>query len=260
MKDILKTTHRLVAGCSAFVLFVSGCAKEAPDWLDYVDAATIDTGEGVESDVDTGNDTGADTAPVDTDPAVLPPGVATALKGTAGSIDGLLTDAAWDISVPVNRVIEGTGNNTARFGVLWDDFYLYIGIHVEDPNLKNDSLLTWQDDSVEIFIDADYSGGSVYDEHDIQYWMEYATDILTVTYGKPLNAKHSLQASEAGYEAELAVPWDDLGVIPSAGMRIGFDIGINDDDNGGGRDAHHMWNGNDDNWESTANFGTVILR
>lgn len=258
-RDILTNSTLLWVLASALL---SGCIEEAPSWDSFVDG-----GEETPTDMPTAQDTEGDseTAPimdtdVDTEPEAYPPGVVGADQGTISSIDGLLTETAWDISTPVNHTIEGSGNNKTTFGVVWDEFYLYIGINVVDANLHDDSYMTWQDDSVEVFIDGDYNRGTSYDEHDIQYWIEYGSNTLTVTYGMPLHAKHGLSTVDGGYTVELAVPWDDISVTPETGMKVGLDIGVNDDDNGDDRDAHHMWNGTDKNWTNTSAFGTIILQ
>ena len=46
---------------------------------------------------------------------------------------------------------------------------------------------------------------------------------------------------------------------PAAGTNIGFDVGYDDDDNGGVRDGQAVWNGTINNYQSTAGFGTLTL-
>jgi hypothetical protein len=257
MPLVIDTKHYALF-LTGLILSPFGCVEEAPLWEGEPDAALDNSTDVDSSGADTGLDTGT-TGDSDTDTGPLPPGVTTAAKGTASTINGLLDEPAWDISNPVTRAIEGRGNNNILFGALWDNFYLYIGVAVEDPNLHNDSLMTWQDDSVEVFIDGDNSKSTKYDEHDFMYWLEYGSNIMTVTDGQPMNALHTVKATDGGYAAELAVPWTDLKVTPSSGMRIGLDIGVNDDDNGDDRDAHYMWNGTDDNHKDTSSFGTLVL-
>ncbi|NUN23712.1 MAG: hypothetical protein HUU09_09625, partial [Candidatus Jettenia caeni] len=56
-----------------------------------------------------------------------------------------------------------------------------------------------------------------------------------------------------------AIPWSNLGITPSDGMKIGFDIQNNDDDNGNTREHVLMWNGKNDNYRNTSAFGDLIL-
>jgi hypothetical protein len=64
-----------------------------------------------------------------------------------------------------------------------------------------------------------------------------------------------------GYSIEIAIPWTQLGFsgAPAAGTKIGFDVGYDDDDNGGVRDAQAVWNGTVNNYQNTSAFGTLVL-
>ncbi len=62
-----------------------------------------------------------------------------------------------------------------------------------------------------------------------------------------------------GYAVELAVPWRNLGVTPTDGLKLGYDlIGI-DDDNGGGRDNQLIWSGEANAYNNTSAFGELQL-
>jgi len=51
-----------------------------------------------------------------------------------------------------------------------------------------------------------------------------------------------------------------LGVEPSAGKKIGLDVHVNDDDDGGDRDTKLTWYGKQDNaWQNPGIFGTAEL-
>jgi hypothetical protein len=62
------------------------------------------------------------------------------------------------------------------------------------------------------------------------------------------------------YIMELKFPWTTLGFIkPEQGTKIGFDIGILDND-GQTREALCTWYSNDsESWKNTSSFGTLIL-
>ena len=74
-----------------------------------------------------------------------------------------------------------------------------------------------------------------------------------------------------GYAIEVSIPWSGLGLSPTVGDpgvevgRIGFDIGVNDDDSpctGGGsgsRDGEIRWHGNSDDYQNTSAFGDLVL-
>ena len=70
------------------------------------------------------------------------------------TVDGNVSEGAWDIATDVSKTVIGTTNNTTTFGVLWDNTYLYVGMKVMDDTLYNDSTYVHEDDSVEIYIDG----------------------------------------------------------------------------------------------------------
>ena len=79
------------------------------------------------------------------------------------AIDGLLEESFWDIST---QITIGSSNNTAKFGVLWDDNYLYVGIDVEDATLCTNNRQGFYDDGIEICIDGNNSQGTSFDNYD----------------------------------------------------------------------------------------------
>src|SRR6185436_18837189 len=78
--------------------------------------------------------------------------------------------------------------------------------------------------------------------------------------GSQTGVVHAWSAISGGYSVELAIPWSNLGVTPSAGMTIGFDVGYNDDDNGGTRDSQAVWWGTINNYNNTSAFGHALLQ
>ena len=63
-----------------------------------------------------------------------------------------------------------------------------------------------------------------------------------------------------GYTLQIEIPWSALNNAPSqVGKTIGFDIGVNDDSNGTGRDAQLMIYGTELNYQNTVAFGDLVL-
>jgi chitodextrinase len=182
-----------------------------------------------------------------------------AKTGNTVTIDGNLNEADWDVSTNATKTILGTPNNTATFGTMWDSTYLYIGMKALDSSLKNDSTLLKDDDSFDIYIDADHNQGTTYDSYDRQFQIGYNDSTLFEKNGNTSGVLHATTTITGGFSAELAIPWSNLGVTPSAGMTIGFDIANNDDDNGGTRDNQLIWFGTSTDWQDTSNFGDAVL-
>ncbi|MGE5558483.1 MAG: sugar-binding protein [Bacillota bacterium] len=188
------------------------------------------------------------------------PGTVTAKKTLNSlTIDGNLNESVWSIATGASKTISGNPNNTVTFGTLWDNTNLYVGTKVLDGNLYNDSTYAWDDDSVEIYLDANHNHGTSYDSYDRQIVKGYNDTGIWINTGNTAGLAHGWASVSGGYSTEVSVTWASLSVTPAAGNTIGFDIGVNDDDNGSGRDSQLMWMGTDLNWTNTSSFGDCDL-
>jgi len=72
--------------------------------------------------------------------------------------------------------------------------------------------------------------------------------------------EYALVTSDDGYRLEIKFPWSTLGTKPFPGAKIGLDVHVNDDDDGGERDTKLMWSDvYDDAWQNPRVFGTAEL-
>ncbi len=105
-------------------------------------------------------------------------------------IDGDPSDAVWNVAQWVQMdkhwMFNGMTNPTAddfsgQFKVLWDQDYLYLLFDITDDVIRdvNDNPTTsyWNDDSIEIFIDEDRSGGH---HHNGNWQQAFAYHISTL--------------------------------------------------------------------------------
>ena len=174
--------------------------------------------------------------------------------------DGQLNEPYWALRSRVTKNITGTSNNSVRYGVLGDTQNLYVGIEVLDADLKNDSAQSYQDDSVEIYIDANNSQSTAYDAYDHQLTLGWHDSLISMIGTLP-NVQYAQQDISGGYTVELAIPWASLNITPARDITLGFDVGINDDDgnNGGNRESQLMWSGTGNNWQNTSGFGHLLV-
>jgi uncharacterized protein YjdB len=181
-------------------------------------------------------------------------------SSVAITVNGSLSETSWSVVTnSITKTTVGTGNNTATFGVLWDNTNLYIGAKVLDANLFSDSPDSWDDDAIEIYIDANNNKLTSYDGLDNQIIKNYNKSAVFTKLGIT-GLQHAWAAISGGYSIEIAVPWSQLGIsAPAQGTTIGFDIGYDDDDNGGARDAQVVWNGTINNYQNTSGFGSLVL-
>jgi hypothetical protein len=178
---------------------------------------------------------------------------------SAITVDGSLSESVWSaVNNSATKTVIGTPNNTVQFGALWNSTYLYVGVSVTDANLFDDSANDWDDDGVEIYIDGANNGGTTYDANDRQYIKAYNSTTLFAN-GNATGVLHGTANIAGGYTAEVAIPWSNLGITPSANLTIGFDVANNDDDDGAGRDNQQVWWGTVNNFSNPSGFGDLIL-
>ena len=84
-----------------------------------------------------------------------------------------MNESVWTLGSSVRATTIGTPNNTVTFGTLWDANYLYVGIKALDSSLYNDSATIYDDDSFDIYIDANHNKGTSYDSFDRQFQVGY---------------------------------------------------------------------------------------
>ena len=169
----------------------------------------------------------------------------------------------------INTMIQGTISNprdlTARWRANWDDKFLHVWVGIIDDTHVSDSKELWKDDSIEIYIDADASRSETYDEFN-DYHLSFRLGDPKITLGgktpkEDIKAiKYNIRQNPSGYNLSVSIPWSTLRVVPKAEHQIGFEIQVNDDDNGSSRDAKIAWNANQDiAWKNPRVFGELIL-
>ena len=166
--------------------------------------------------------------------------------------------------------IENSKDLSAQWRASWDNKKLYLQVTVVDDRLIQDSANHWADDSIEIYLDADNSHRAKYDgRNDIKFSFRLKDKRVTIDGIKSrLNANKLVQAIQfkmrklaRGYHLEVAIPWKALKIKPRTNQKIGFEVQVNDDDDGKQRDAKVAWNGKvDQAWKNPQMFGAIVLR
>jgi|GEM_PF-669940 len=187
--------------------------------------------------------------------------VVNAKKRTATiTIDGNPNESSWEFTNNVTKTIIGTPNNTVTYAVLWDSLNLYVAVKVTDASKFNDSPNPWDDDAAEVYIDADNNGGTSYGVNDRQFAKGWNDAALWEKNNRVTGVQHAWANITNGYAVEFLVPWSNMAISnPQIGFTIGFDIAVDDDDNGTARESQLMWAGDNDNWQYPRNFGDLVL-
>ncbi len=155
------------------------------------------------------------------------------------------------------------------FWVVHDSEAVYVAVDVTDELLVSDSAAagsedgsTWEDDSVEIFFDADnsndsgrstaslYEGQFVYTTNGA--WRD--NEANNPIFGADADWVAASTITSTGYQIEFKVLKATI-MDPADGAVMGFNIAVNDDD-GANREAQMNWNGYPHN-ELT--YGDIVL-
>ena len=147
----------------------------------------------------------------------------------------------------------------------WDENYLYLAVRVYDESIKSDSENPEDDDSVEFYIDADNSRQASYDGKN-DYRMIFAWGRKQVILDPKLpqtispDLTYELKTTADGYVLEAKIPWKMLGVNIGVKSRVGIEVQVNDDDDGGSREQKISWLAREDKAMTDPRlFGVVLI-
>ncbi len=170
---------------------------------------------------------------------------------TPPTLDGLLDDWPATADIQVDATTADTvaaqppslADLSATVRSVWDVNNLYLAFEITDDALIADSAALWHDDSIELGLDGahDYQSFN-HDDHQYTFAIDgRLTDYALATTTSTWAMKHTPN----GYTVEMSVPWSELGgsIFPQIGRRLGFTVGLHDDDNGGGYDSYLIWEG-----------------
>lgn len=261
-----KKRFALAAVIAMFAMSFAACGKETkPDAEALEQVETTKTPEGTktpEASVVPTTEPEPTKEPVKVDPkmpAFDEQGRVNAVYGTP-VLDGEI-DEVWGYASEI------TGNNKAAyaepvFKVMWDEAYLYVLTVVTDDMLNKASMNTYEQDSMEIFLDELNDKASSYQEDDVHYRVNYNNDQSTDA-GDP--ARFTSAASvvtdedgvETGYVIEAAVMWNGT---PLNGTVMGFDLQVNDAGMTGSRmSTNNVFDTTGNGWQNPSVFGELIL-
>lgn len=151
---------------------------------------------------------------------------------------------------------------SATFITLWDDARFYCFVTVKDQTLINlPELPFWENDGINAYFDGDNSkNDGWYDGNDDQITFELGEPPIS-TDGHIIvdNISYAYKTTQSGYNLEFSIPFDDLQFEPKNWHKFGFDMEINDNDNGIGRDDILRWWYSGEGWWNPSFWGTAFL-
>jgi hypothetical protein len=153
-----------------------------------------------------------------------------------------------------------------RMGWSSSNLFLFVRLWDDVKVLTADSGNPWESDAVEIFIDGDNNKGDAYDgANDNQIIVERkdqtAADITVVgaNPGGASSIQFKNRETPSGWDLEMIIPLNILGISPTEGSKFGFELQMDDNDTGDRDAIRRWWNWNSDSWKNTGLFGTAEL-
>jgi hypothetical protein len=198
---------------------------------------------------------------------------------SAPVIDGVMDDVWKNNSVGASQTSYGNGTSlpysrddlTGDFRLMWDDTNIYGFFTFLDDIPFNGMTNSYENDSWEVYFDADNSKGTSYDGvNDCQLRIEWQKDVdgSGVDGTAPAALLADVQAGitigqvdiDNGWELEFSIPVDAIQLDPSVDTQFGFETQQNDND-GTARDHISKWwlQSGDASWNNASVFGTAVL-
>jgi hypothetical protein len=185
-------------------------------------------------------------------------------------IDGTMDEAAWAAAalIPASKLCGGTNPNgiSGGFKTIWDTDSLYVGFIINDAylNATQTACANFNDSSVEIFLDMVNDRSQPYpgSNGDFHFMISYDCQqfCLNATYAyPPTGMQYASTHNPLGYTMEVRIPWLLLKVNPVIGADYGFDVQVNFNNSTNTRVGQLVWNGDANDWKSSANFGNISL-
>ncbi len=193
------------------------------------------------------------------------------LTNTSPVIDQTI-DSEWATAPSESISLAMTGTTVpAGFSASWRSLFTTANIYFLVEVTKTGALYNqngtnwWQDDAVEIFIDADNSKKTTYDGvNDFQYGFRFNDGTNIQTGGKnPANSTigitYKCYTTTSGYNVEISIPWSTLKITPVAGNQIGMEVAV-DVSSGAARTTQVMsFNNSGQSYINPSLFGSVML-
>lgn len=158
----------------------------------------------------------------------------------------------WNLEYELDELYWGETDNFSKFGLMWDEEYLYVAAKTTDSVIFTDNSTIHQNDCIEVYIDGTNSKGTKYDKFCKQY---------IYVAGKTVNDAIS-KCTDDGYVIEIAIPWVAFSMTGKEGIEIGLDIDNIDNDNNLSdqtRCGIIGFNGTKDNWQNQSPWTTFKL-
>jgi len=166
---------------------------------------------------------------------------------------------------------QGVSDLSARIYLMWDSSYLYLAAIVKDDfplkNIKSRENI-WDGDGIEMAIGVDPESDperSSYDATDYQLclamrlgggnWSWQLQKAFDTIESKVSKAEDGF----SGYIYEAKIPWSEFNFVPQNGMKLKFNIALNDADKTQTRETQMVFSGYQDFYEDPSQWGWLLF-
>lgn len=170
-------------------------------------------------------------------------------------IEGEIDDV-WDIAEEVTPLhVPDEIETTATFKALWDDHSLYVMAKVIDSDLSVESGNTYEQDSVEIFLDENNDKISTFGPDDVHFRVNYE-NVRSSDQGNIASFFANAIVEDGGYTIVLRVPLHDK---YSNGDVFGIELQANDASGPTRLGTINVFDGSGTAWQDPSVFGEIVL-
>lgn len=179
----------------------------------------------------------------------------------APTLDGVATESCWKAGewYPIDQLWSGDSctpeDFSGRYKLAWDSEALYLLVEIVDDSLFDQHVdplkLWWDDDSLQIMVDEDNSGGlHQYNNNAFAYHLSLSGDVVDLAadrsprlYNDHIRSHYRIDGKTVLWEMAIGLhPESRENGNPStvplyAGKKIGFALAYNDND--GSKEREH---------------------
>ncbi|HEX7071587.1 MAG TPA: ThuA domain-containing protein [Rhodothermales bacterium] len=168
---------------------------------------------------------------VSADVSPLTPGT---LEFRADSVAGAVLAAVPVAGRNADASVADTATVAASFRVLFDDDNLYLLADVKDDDIRTNAEMESFNDRIELYFDAGHEAGISYDDNDLRIDLPIGRGPhgAASRLGPPELTYAMSPVVDGSYRLEASIPWTTLGIDPTDGRQFGFEINLNDQDEG----------------------------
>ena len=174
--------------------------------------------------------------------------------------------------VPSTRLVLGAdaGGVECAFKLCWDEKYLHLLANITDATPRkneHDADMIWSGDGIELFVgheEPDKGGKLMFGDRQVllsggmpggkcRWYFAHSPK----QYDCRMHVSPNVDGK--GYTLQAAIPFEALGFVPKEGMKVRFDLGVDDSADGRRRLRQLMWNGTDRNSGDRTHWGRAVF-